>query len=416
MSANTGTSPAARKALITGSTSGIGQAAAERLSDTTAFYLLASVTVTFLAGSSAPTPIYALYQEEWLFSSITMTIIFGIYALAVLGALLVAGRLSDHIGRRPVLIAATLAQAATMWLFATAHGVTDLLVARVIQGLSTGAAVAAVGAGLLDLDRTRGAIANAVAPMLGTATGAIAAGLAVQFLPAPTQLVYAILGVVFVAQGAGIALMKETVTPRAGAWSSLVPQFSVPSALRTPVAFAIPALIATWALAGFYGSLGPTLLRGLLGFGSPLLGGLALFVLAGSGSLSVLLLQKHDPRRMLGLGALGLFAGVAITLASLGANSVIAFFAGTALAGAGFGAGFQGAVRTVVPFAKPHERAGVLSVLFVVSYLAMGVPAVLAGFLVVHDGSVIATAREFGSVVMILAAIALAGTLWRDPA
>ncbi|HJY17978.1 MAG TPA: MFS transporter, partial [Xanthobacteraceae bacterium] len=66
-----------------------------------AFYLLASITVSFLAGSIAPTPLYALYQAQWGFSPITVTIIFAIYALSVLTALLFVGRLSDHLGRRP---------------------------------------------------------------------------------------------------------------------------------------------------------------------------------------------------------------------------------------------------------------------------------------------------------------------------
>jgi len=134
------------------------------LSRNAAFYLLASITVSFLAGSSAPTPLYGLYQAQWGFSPIMVTVIFGIYALAVLVALLFAGRLSDHVGRRPVLMVATAVQAATMVLFATASGVGELMLARVIQGLATGAAVGAVGAGMIDLYKERGATANAVAP------------------------------------------------------------------------------------------------------------------------------------------------------------------------------------------------------------------------------------------------------------
>jgi hypothetical protein len=226
--------------------------------------------------------------------------------------------------------------------------------------------------------------------------------------------VFAVLGSIFVLQAIAVAFMKDTVAPRAGAWASLVPQVHLPRAVHGPALIAIPALIATWALGGFYGSLGPTLVRGLLGFSSPVLGGLSLFVLAGTGSLSVLLLRNIDPHRMLALGAFGLFSGVAATLAALGAHSAFAFFAATALAGAGFGAAFQGAVRTVVPFAKAHERAGVLSVIFLVSYLSLGLPAVAAGYLVVHDGGVLATAREFGAAVMVLSALAFIGTLRRQ--
>jgi MFS family permease len=76
------------------------------LSPTAAFYLQASMIVSFLAGSSAATPLYAIYQAAWGFSPITITIVFGIYAIAVLVALLTTGSLSDYVGRKPVLIAA----------------------------------------------------------------------------------------------------------------------------------------------------------------------------------------------------------------------------------------------------------------------------------------------------------------------
>jgi hypothetical protein len=115
-------------------------------------------------------------------------------------------------------------------------------------------------------------------------------------------------------------------------------------------------------------------------------------------------------------GTAALIAGVATALAALSVHSVAGFFAGTAIAGAGFGPAFQGAVRSVVPLAGPRERAGVLAVIFVVSYLALGVPAVAAGWLVARTGNIAATADEFGAVVIVLGALALAGTLVRGRA
>src|SRR5206468_8602598 len=163
----------------------IDVASARSFSPRVSFFLLASITVSFLAGSLAPTPRSPVYQAGWGFSALTTTEIFGIYALALLGSLLVAGRLSDHIGRRPVLIIATLVQAVVMLMFATANGVAALMLARVVQGLATGAALGAVGAGMLDLDKTRGPVANAVTPPLGTGAGGLLAGLLVHYLPAP---------------------------------------------------------------------------------------------------------------------------------------------------------------------------------------------------------------------------------------
>ena len=377
------------------------------LSRNASFYLLASITVSLLASSSAPTPLYALYQAEWGFSPITVTVIFGIYAVAVLTALLFVGRLSDHLGRRPVLIAATAAQAATMVIFATASGVGDLVFARTVQGLITGAAVGAVGAGMIDLYKERGATANAVAPAFGTATGGMLAGFLVQYLPAPTHLVYVVLGVIFVLQGIGVALMADTIAPVPGALASLKPQFQLPAAARGPLLLALPVLVAVWALAGFYGALGPMLLRGMLGAGSALLSGLALFVLAASAGIAVLVLQQREPRSLMTFGASMLVLGVGIAVWSLPHHAVVVFFVGTSIAGMGFGTGFQGAVRSVVPHAAPHERAGVLSIVFIVSYLSLGVPAIAAGVLVARHGNIIGTGEEFGVAVMMLALAAV---------
>lgn len=385
--------------------------AAARIPDAMAFYLLASITVTFLAGSSAPTPLYPVYQAEWGFSAMTVTFIFGIYAIAVLAALLVAGRLSDHIGRRPVLIGAALVQAATMLLFATAGGVGELVAARVIQGLSTGAAVTAVGAGLLDLDKARGTTANALAPPIGTALGGVLAGTMVRFLPEPTHLVYLLLALVFVAQAIGVARIAEPGVLRAGALRSLKPQLGVPPAARGPLALAVPALVASWALGGFYVALAPMLVRDITGTSGSLLGGLAVFVLAGSAGAAIALLGKLGPRGLMASGALAVVAGVALVLIALGQHSLPVFFAATALAGVGFGSAFQGAVRTVAATTAAHDRAGALSVVFIVSYLSMGVPAVCAGYLVARHGDIAGTAREFGAVVIALALAALAGVL-----
>src|SRR5258706_10065501 len=309
------------------------QAKSAGLSPRASLYLLASITVSYLASSSAPTPLYPIYQAEWGFSSLAISFVFGIYAVAVLGALLVAGRLSDYLGRRPVLIVATMVQAATMLLFAFADSLSTLVAARVIQGLSTGAAIAAVGAGMLDIDKARGAVANSVAPASGTALGGVLAGFMVHYLPAPTHLVYFVLAAILVAQGIGVVLMRESMPARVGAIASLRPRFSVPVATREPILVAAPVLIAVWALAGFYGSLGPSLVQSSFGLDSSLQGGMALFVLAASAGVAVLLTQRLEGRTLMIYAATALIAGVAGEVAPPSYHCPPAFFLGTALAG-----------------------------------------------------------------------------------
>jgi len=389
--------------------------AARGLSGTPALVLLATLIVSLLASSSAPTPLYAVYQASWGFSPITTTVVFGVYAVSVLAALLTLGKLSDHVGRRPVLLTALAVHAGSLVIFATATGVPALLTARVVQGLSTGAALGAIGAAMLDMDRELGTFANAVAPGMGSASGAILSALAVRFLPDPTHLIYLALIGVLALQATAIVAMRETVSRAPGALASLRPEITLPRALRAPVLTAVPVLFAVWALAGLYGALGPALVRALTGSDEVVLGSLSLFVLAASAVAAIIFLRRAGARTVMLLGILALITGVAVTVMAVSLGSVVVFFAGSVIAGAGFGSGFQGGIRTVVPLAAAHERAGLVSLLYVVSYLGLGVPAVLAGFGVVHGGGLIDTARYYGAAVIALAALALFGLLKKRP-
>ena len=379
-----------------------------RLDGTPALVLLSSLIVSLLAASSAPTPLYAIYQQRWGFSPITTTIVFGVYALAVLASLLTLGRLSDYVGRRPVLLAALTVQAVSLAVFATAGGVGELLAARVIQGLATGAALGAIGAALLDIDRERGTLANAMSPGLGSGTGALLSALFVRFLPAPTHLVYlALIGVIAV-QAAGVALLRETVTPSRVPAAAFVPEVRLPKSVRRHVLAAAPVVFAAWALGGLYAALGPALVHALTGSSNVVLGGGSLTLLTVTAVGSVYLLRRAPASTVMLTGIAALVVGVGVTLVALSTGSAALFFAGTAISGIGFGSGFQGGIRTVVPAAAPHERAGVLSLMFTVSYLGLGVPAVAAGFLAVHGAGLTGAARDYGVALIVLAALALA--------
>lgn len=215
-----------------------------------AFWILASVLCALLFASSVPSPLYVVYQQQWDFSAITLTGVFAVYALALLGALLVVGSISDHIGRRPTLLAALVVEIVAMLAFAGADGVGWLFAARTLQGLATGTAMGAISAALLDLQPRSnprlGALTGAVAPMMGLALGALSAGLLVDHGPDPTRLVFWLLLAAFVLAVLAVLAIPETVTAD-GRWrSALRPRFAVPRSMRAPFLAAIPCLIATW--------------------------------------------------------------------------------------------------------------------------------------------------------------------------
>ncbi|KJY24781.1 MFS transporter permease, partial [Streptomyces sp. NRRL S-444] len=313
-----------------------------------AFPLHASVLVALLAASSAPTPLYAPYQAEWHFSAMTLTVVFSAYALTLLGALLTAGTLSDHLGRRPVLTGALLAEAAAMAVFATAQGVTALIAARILQGLATGVATSAAGAALLDFedpDRPgRATLANGITPVAGMAAGVLAATALVQYAPAPTRSVYLLLLLLFTAQAAAVLLTTETAHPHSGAWRSLRPGMAVAPASRPAMRFLAPGVVA-WALGGFYSSLGPSLARLIAPHTSRATGGLVFFTLTAAAGLAVHAARRLPARTASSVGTAVLIPGALLTLSGPHLHSLLALFAGTALGGIGFGAVTQGALR-----------------------------------------------------------------------
>jgi hypothetical protein len=205
--------------------------------------------------------------------------------------------------------------------------------------------------------------------------------------------------------------MAESAVRRSGALSSLRPHFDLPRPTRRPLLVVGPVLFAAWALAGFFGSLGLSLVRIVSGSDSVVIGGLALFLLAGAGALSVVVLHSAPPATVARVGTAGLVVGVSIMLAATATSPLIGLFLGMVVAGVGFASGFQGAIRSVLPLASPEHRAGVLSVIYLVSYLGLSLPAIVAGALVVNSGSLELTTRGYGIAIIALAALAFPALL-----
>ena len=376
---------------------------------------LASTMLTFLAASSAPTPLYHLYQEGLHFSAGTLTLIFGVYALSLLAALLTVGSLSDHLGRKPVIFAALVLNMLAMLLFIHADSVAWLIAARTLQGFATGMATAVLGAALLDTDRQQGPLVNSVAPLLGMACGAMGSSLLVEFAPLPTQLIYWALFALMLVQSLYVWQLPESVSRMPGALASLWPTLHVPPQARRALWLSLPVDIAVWAMGGFYLSLAPSLVRAATGSTSNLIGGGLVAVLTLSGAVMIFSLRNRPADKVLRLGAGLLATGVALILGAVHSASLPLFFLATLVAGSGFGAGFLGAVRSVVPLALPHERAGLMSAFYVLSYLAFCLPALLAGNLTRSFG-LIATTDGYGAVLIVLALGALIGLMKQAPA
>ena len=381
-----------------------------------AFWLVAGVLCLLFFGAAAPTPLYGIYRAQLRFSATTLTAVFAIYALVLLLTLLVFGSVSDYLGRRRVILAALMVTAAAYVVFLAAHSVGLLLAARALQGLGVGAATGALGAALIDLQPEGsglGPLITAAAPALGLGAGALGTGALAQYGPAPTHLVWWLLLGANVAAAAGILAMPEPGTRHAGALSSLRPRVIVPRRARATFATAVPCLIAVWALAGLYQSLGPSLAVQVTGSRDLVWGGLVVFLLTGVAAGATVALRAVSPRMAMLAGCLVLLAGLAVTFAAIATATAAAFLAGTAVAGVGFGLALLGANRSLIALATPGQRAGLIAAIFIVNFLGLSIPALIAGVSTAHFG-LHRTALAYCAVMAALVAVAAGSLILRS--
>lgn len=356
--------------------------------------------------AGAPAPLFVLYQQQWGFPTEVLTIAFAVYALGLLLALLTTGSLSDHLGRRPVLVVALGVELGAMLVFLFAGDIGWVIVARAVQGLATGAATGAYSAslGLAPPGRERiGAVIAGTAPAGGLGLGALLTGVAIEWAGRPSMLVFGVLAVVMVLAATATVLSPETAPRRTGALASLSPRVSIPRAARAEFTAAIPVHLSTWMLAGLYIGLIPSVLHGLFGRHDGLLDGVTVFVEPGVAALAGLLLAARlSSRRTTVLGGVAVLIGAAVFLVGVVTDVLPLLWVAGVVGGVGFGGSFSGALRAISPLARPQERAGLFAGVYLVAYLAFGVPAVVAGFLVGPLG-LFATTLAYSAVIAVSA-------------
>ena len=352
------------------------------------FWIVATTFGLFLFAAAAPSPLYAVYAGLWQFSAGALTEVFAVYAIALLVALLFTGSSSDFVGRRPIILVALVIQLASIVLFLVASGIEWLFAARIAQGIATGIATGALGAALVDLqppdNPALASLVNSAGPILSLGIGALVSAVLVQYAPDPLHLIYWVTLLSFIAALAAVTVMPEPGARRSGVrW---VPRISVERAVRREFVATLPILVAGWAVAGFYLSLGPSLASQLAASSNRVLGGLAIFLLADIGAVAIVVTRSWATTRAMMVGGVILGAGLVVAVVAIAVSSPLLFFAATALTGVGFGPAWLGVLRTLVALAAPTARAALLAAVFVVAYLALALPAVIAGFLATRIG------------------------------
>jgi MFS family permease len=346
------------------------------------FWLVALVLTITMLGTTLPTPLYVIYQDQWHFSAAIVTVTFAVYAAGVLATLLLAGRVSDQAGRRPVLAAALGCSALSTVVFILAPNVGVLFAGRILSGLSAGLMTGTATAALTELIPAsvsrRASLVATAANMGGLGLGPLIAGLFAQYAPQPTVLVFEVYLAVLAAAGLCLLLVPETVSPRqrpALRFAGL----SIPEQGRSEFIAAGAAAFAAFSLLGLFSALAPTFLGNVLHEHSHAVQGVVVFGLLAAGTVTQLLLARFTSRRVM-MAGLGLFlAGLALIVAALSQADMALFLAGTVVGGVAVGAVFLGSLATANRLAPPGRRGQVISTYFVLCYCGLIIPVVGIG-------------------------------------
>ena len=352
------------------------------------FVLMALVVTVALASSATPSPLYVDYQHDWGVGGTTITVVYAVYALAVLVPLLFLGRVSDAIGRRPVILAGLTLLAVSMGMLAAAGSVAWLIAARVIQGLAVGLITGSATAALIELHPTRdsrvGALTSSSTTNFGIAAGVLLAGVVATSSSSPLVHPYLVIGAATVALLIGVA----TIVPETAGGSGTLRDAlrvrppSVPPQVRSVFALAAVCVIVSWSVGGVFLGLGGAIARDLMGASDYLVTGLVVAALQAAAGVAQLGWNlRSGPsrwRRGVVLGVLALVAGLVVASVSLEARTVVGFIAAAGLTGLGMGLLFLMGNTLVAQSAPPAVRGQVFSALFVVAYISLGVPAVIA--------------------------------------
>ncbi|MCX5304614.1 MULTISPECIES: MFS transporter [unclassified Streptomyces] len=358
-----------------------------------------------MAGTTAPTPLYPLYGKAFGFSPITVTVIFAVYALGVVAGLLAFGRLSDQIGRRPVLVAATLLSVCAALVFLAAGNVAVLLVARVVSGFSaalvTGAATASLAELIPQGRRVRPATVALFANMGGLACGTLLAGILADAAPSPLRTPWIVMLVLAAVGLVGVAASRETATHRSGFTFRLQP-LHIPSEIRSDFLRSAMAAGAGFSVLGVLTAVTGLFLGTVLHKTSHSLTGLVVFTAFACTALGQLLVRRIRPGSALSVACLGLILAAALIALAMAITSLVPLLIGAAVNGLATGIAISHGIGGITTHGDPQHRGASVSTFFAILYSMLAVPAIGVGVLI-RATSLRPAGEIFSALVALLA-------------
>jgi MFS family permease len=397
--------------------------AAEPTRHGTGFWLIAFAFLTAMAFSTVPSPLYPLYQQRDGFSTFTVTIVFAVYAVGVVTSLLLAGHLSDRVGRRRILVPALVLELAATVLFLVWPALPGLMLARLITGLGVGMVTATATAYLHELHAAgrpgagngRFEAVSTVANIGGLGIGPLVAGGLAQFVTAPLRTPYLVFMVLIGLSIVAVIAAPETVHVGAGRWTWRPQRIARVGDRRTYLT-ATGGAFAAFTIFGLFTSLAPGFLAGSLHQPSRLVAGATVFVVFGVAALAQTSTNRLAVPARLSLGLLGEAVGLVVLAVGMVQGNLAGFLIGGAIVGAGAGVLFKAAIGTVAGLANPAVRGEALAGLFLIAYLGLIAPVLGLGIATRYLGATPAMVGFSALILLLLATLAgLAKVRVQDP-
>jgi MFS family permease len=379
-----------------------------------AYALILTACGVALGVSGAPAPLYGIYEREWQLSPLTTTLVFAVYAFAALVAVLVSGRISDVVGRKPILLGAFATLIVGLVVFMFANSVPMLLLARALHGFAVGATVVACAAALLDLRPHRGARSgqlSGVAFNVGMAVAILGSALLAQYAPNPLRTPYVVITVICLIVGVGVLALREPHTARV-VERIRIAKPAVPQEIRGDFWFSAVGVMAAWSVLGVLLSLYPSLAAQQTGITNLVFGGAVVAATATAAATAQLLATDVPARWAAIIGDTGMAIALVLTVPALGTHNWVVVLGAGVLLGATFGLGFGGSLRHLSNVVPPHKRGETMSAYYLLAYAAMALPALVAGWAATR-WSLNTVFPWFVSVVAVACLVA-AGLGWRS--
>ncbi|TCN26470.1 putative MFS family arabinose efflux permease [Kribbella orskensis] len=354
--------------------------------DTTLRLAFVSAVVSLaaaFAANAAPVPLYNIYRAEDRFTNAGISLAVVAYSVGTIAALLVLGRVSNHVGRRRTAIASLGLLLLGCLLLLNVHAIGILLAGRVLMGLGAGLASSSLTAYIVDTVPTRPAwlasVASSQGPMLGLTVGAIGSGALVQFGPWPRDLIYLVCAGLLLLSAALVAISPETVTPTPGAWRSLLPRVRVPARVRHLLPVAAAVFLSTWATGAFYQAFVPALVEDQLHTHNPLVPGLVFAAYMAPSVLGAPLGGRFTPAAAQRLGMIAFLAGMIGIITAIASGTLALFITSTIVAGASQGIAISAATRGLLHGSTLADRAPTFTAIYLISYSGAAFPSLISG-------------------------------------